>query len=204
MIDLANGGQVGIDAVQAPIPIGPEAFWHIRKSIHAQTIEAGRLAPPNRILQKILRNRGIFRIQVRQYAEEPAIGETAVERRRRVRIRQSLKKIVRLRRIDGAPVERSIHSRGRIQVLLHGPVKPIRQRRILYPRMQRTDMVRHDVEKNLHLLLMRSSDKFAIVVERPEMWLHSVEIHSSVTVVILCRAILYNRREPKCRDSQIL
>ena len=76
--------------------------------------------------------------------------------------------------------------------MLSRAVKPIGQRRIRKPGMFRADMIRNDVENNLHSLLVRSRDQILIILQCPEMWVHGIDVHGAVPVIVLPSPVLHN------------
>ena len=89
-------------------------------------------------------------------------------------------------------------------MMLPRAVKPVWQRWILNPRMQRPDVIRHSIEKNLHFLFVRCRHKALIIPQRTQVRIHRVQIHRAVPVVILRRPILHHRREPQSCDAKLL
>ncbi len=86
-------------------------------------------------------------------------------------------------------VERTLDARRRIRMMLLRAVKPIRQRRLSNPGIFWSHVIRHEIEKNLHALLVRFRDEFLIVLNRSKMRIDRVQIHRAITVIILSRAI---------------
>ena len=70
--------------------------------------------------------------------------------------------------------------------------------------MPRPHMVRHNIEQNFHLLLVRRRNQFLIIPQRPQVRIDRIQIHRPVTVVILRGPILHHRREPNRRHAEIL
>ena len=73
---------------------------------------------------------------------------------------------------------------GFVDVLGGGAVKPVRQRRIAHPGMERSGMVRDLVLDDFDSLSMRRIHKFAKAGESSEVLLDSVEIDRAVAMVI--------------------
>src|SRR5438034_4965340 len=65
-------------------------------------------------------------------------------------------------------------------------------------------MIRNDVEQNLHALLVRGGHQLLVVAQCAEMLLHAVQIHRTVTVIVLRPTILQDRRKPHRGYSKIL
>ena len=88
--------------------------------------------------------------------------------------------------------------------MLQRAVKPIGQRRIRNPEMFRSDVIRHNVKKNLHPLLVRGCDEFHIILQRSQMCIDGIEVHGAVSVVVLCGSIFHDRCEPERGHAKIL
>src|SRR5579883_617274 len=202
MKDFADGGQVRINSAKSRVPSGPEAAIHAGECIQTKSVEPRTFRPPNAVLQQILRHNGVFRIEVRQNAEKPAFGEVFAEAHGRMRIGQKLEKIVRL--LFGPGVKRTVHGREGIQMIRARTVEPIGERRMIHPRMQRSNMIRDGIEENLDVLLVSRSDEVLIVREGAEMGVHIIEIHGAVAVIILGSAVLHDGREPERGYAEIL
>src|SRR5205814_10564180 len=78
-----------------------------------------------------------------------------------------------------------LQGRRRIQVMLLRAVEPIRQRRACHPRMERPDVVWDGIEENLHLLFVRCHDQVLIILQRTQVRVDGIQIHSAVPVIIL-------------------
>jgi len=204
MEHFADRRETGIDTMKAGGPAGPEFARDIGNSVHAKTIEARGLDPPDAVLQKVLLDDGIFRIEIRKDAEKPTVGEIAAEALRSVGIGERFKWIVADGFVLLDAIEGRFDGRERIEMFLRSAVKPVRQRRIFDPRMMRAHMIGNGVEENLDALLVGSGDEVLIIGERAEMRIHGVEVHGAITVIILRGAILNDRGEPEGGDAEIL
>src|SRR5260370_42455414 len=65
------------------------------------------------------------------------------------------------------------------------------------------DVVRHDVEENLHSLLVRRCDQVLIAFERTEVWINGVQVNGSVYVIILRSAVFHDGSKPKRGHAEI-
>ena len=125
MKNFADGGQVGINPAEAAVPVGPEFTRYIGERVEAISVQSGCFRPPDTVLQKILRDQGIFRVQIGQHAEEPAFGEIFGQTRRCVWINQSLEGIV-TGLLPGFSVEGFVQWTRRVPVLCRRAMKPVR------------------------------------------------------------------------------
>ena len=80
-------------------------------------------------------------------------------------------------------------------------MKPILERRIVYPGMFRAGVIGDGIEENFDVLLVSGGDQVAIVLHSCQMGIDGVEIDGSVAVIILCGAIFQYRREPERGDA---
>ncbi len=119
-------------------------------------------------------------------------------------INQRLKGIVRDGLVGRLAIKGAVQWRKRIDVMLQRTVEPIWQGRIRNPWMLWADVVRHDVEENLHSLAVRRCDQVLIVLERTEVWINGVQVNGSVSVIILRSAVLHDRSKPKRGHAEIL
>ena len=88
-------------------------------------------------------------------------------------------------------------------MIVGGSVEPIRRGRIGDPRMQGTDVIGDDIEKDFHVQFVRRSHQILIVLQSAEMGIDGIEIDGAVAVVILSGAIFDDRREPHSGDAEI-
>src|SRR5690348_8253497 len=102
-----------------------------------------------------------------------------------MRINQRFERIVSVSLTAQLAVKTAFHRRKGIDVMLQRAVKPIGQRRIRYPGMFWSNVIRHHVKKNLHSLFVRGCDEFLIILYGTEMWIDSVEVHSPIPVIVL-------------------
>ena len=174
------------------MPVGPELPPDIGKRVDAVAVQPGYFRPPDAVLQKILLDQGILRVHVRQNPQEPAFREISFHAHRDVGIDQRFEQIVSDGLTACLAVETALERGKRIDVMLSRAVKPIGQRRIRKPGMFRADMIRNDVENNLHSLLVRSRDQILIILQCPEMWVHGIKVHGAVPVIVLRSPVLHN------------
>src|SRR5579885_1784482 len=80
MENFDDGREVRIDAAQARVTSRPGLAGDVGKRIHAKAVEPRGFNPPDAVLQEILRDDGIFRVHVRQRAE----NQPSVRLRRRL------------------------------------------------------------------------------------------------------------------------
>src|SRR5437588_9569286 len=124
------------------------------------------------------------------------VGEVLLHPCRSVRINQRFKRVVRGCLTAGLAIERFLQRRKRIQMMLLRAVKPVWQGRIRDPWIQGANVVRHGVKENLHLLFVRRSHQFLVILQRTQVGISGVQIHRVGSAVMLRRAILHQRREP--------
>ncbi len=89
-------------------------------------------------------------------------------------------------------------------MILRGAVEPIRHRRILYPGIERPDVIWDHVEKYFHVLLVSGVYELLIFVQRSEVRVDGVQIRGAIAVIILRCAILDDGSEPQSCHAQIL
>src|SRR4029077_1044815 len=196
MKDFADGAEIWINAAQTGVPLLPEIARNVGKSIYPKPIESDRFNPPYGILQEIFCDDRILRIQIRQNAEKPSVGNIAAHGGRSVWIGKSFEWIIRNTSGTGPAVERILDRGGSVEMVLLRAVEPVRQGWLCHPGMAWTNMIGHGIEKKLHALLAQGGRKFLVVVQCTQMRIDSVEIHGAVAVIILFRAVFDHRRKP--------
>ncbi len=192
MKHFANRRQLGIEPAQSRVPFRPECSADIRERVDAVSIQARCFRPPDAVLQKILLHHGILRVHVRQNPEEPAFRKISFHAHRGVRIDQRFERIVSDGLTARLAVKAAFERRKRFDVMLRRAVKPVGQRRIRNPGMFRADVIRNDVKKNLHSILVRSSDQVLVVLQPAKMCIDGIEVHGAVSVVVLRSPVLHD------------
>src|SRR5260370_4656203 len=124
MKDLADRGEMGIQSAQSRMPVGPELPAHVRKRVDAKAVQSGYFRPPDAVLQKILLDRRIFGVHVRQNSEEPAFREISFHPRRGVGIDQRFERIVPSSLTAHLSITTAVKRRKRVNVMIQRSVNP--------------------------------------------------------------------------------